>query len=210
MQSFLKSKISTQCKNDSFCPQLPYPRNAWPLLRFCRRSRLRRWLMHRRMMNRRAAMQNRNLNDLHRSLRTIVRITRHASDFLNNLNAGGIALAKNCVTAGQARAVLYVFGDKKLRSVGVRPGIGVGQASRLIKGQTRGSFILELEADFACAGSRRVTALNHELRNHAMENGSVVERDPVHLASRRRTDPILGPSRQTDEVGHAKRRLVGK
>ena len=43
-----------------------------------------------------------------------------------------------------------------------------------------------------------------------MKNGSVVERNPVHLASSSRISPVFGATRETYEVGNSDRRLVRK
>ena len=66
------------------------------------------------MRGRPATMQNRNLIDLRWIVRTVIRIPRHARDFLNQFHTRCIALAEDGVAAGQARAVGNVFGDKKL------------------------------------------------------------------------------------------------
>ena len=77
---------------------------------------------------------------------SVVCTARLAGNFLDQLNAGSIALAKDGVLAVERRS--GDFGDEELRAVGIRAGIGVGKAAWLIEGEIRQSFILELEAQF--------------------------------------------------------------
>src|SRR5438876_2326449 len=74
------------------------------------RRRLRHSLVNRRM--RTACIQNRDLIDLHRIVWPVIPITRHASNFLDEVHASLIALAKDRISAIQAR--IGNFGDEKL------------------------------------------------------------------------------------------------
>ena len=85
-----------------------------------------------------------------------------------------------------------LLGDEELAAVGVRAGVGHGQPSRHIEIQVRIELVFKRVAGIACAGARRIAALNHELRNHAMESRSVVERLVVHLLLGLRIGPVLG------------------
>src|SRR6266849_1359995 len=107
-------------------------------------------------------------------------------------------------------AVGNVFRDEKLRAVGVRAGIRISQAPRAVKSQARRSLVLEFVARIALATAQWISALNHEFRNHAMENRPVVKRNPVHLSSARWIGPVLGASCKANEVRHPERRLVRK
>ena len=78
-----------------------------------------------------AGMKDRNFHDLRRVIRPVVSIAWHACDFLHQLDAGVIALPKDGIAAIQTR--IGHFGDKKLRAIGIRPGVGVGQPARAIE-----------------------------------------------------------------------------
>src|SRR4029079_1298316 len=52
--------------------------------------------------------------------------------------------------------------------------------------------------------------LNHEIRNHAMEDSSIVKRRVVLRDVAHRGIPIFGTSRQTNEVCYRLRRLLFK
>ena len=67
-------------------------------------------------------------------------------------------------------------GDKELAAVGVRAGVGHGQLAGLVELVRRAlGLVLEAVAGAAHAGAGGVAALDHEVGNHAMEDGSVVE-----------------------------------
>jgi hypothetical protein len=67
-------------------------------------------------------------------------------------------------------------------------------------------FVGELVAGTAGAGAERVSALNHEVGNHAMENQTVVERAPGLLPALR-VDELFGALGKIDEVRHGVRCL---
>src|SRR5713226_9851315 len=68
------------------------------------------------------------------------------------------------------------YGDEELRAIGVGAGVGHGQLARLVEAVWRAlGFVLELIAGAAEAGASRVAALDHEVGNHAVEDGAVVE-----------------------------------
>jgi hypothetical protein len=57
-----------------------------------------------------------------------------------------------------------------------RAGVGHRQLARLVELVRRAlGLVLELVAGAAHAGARRIAALDHEVGNHAMEDGSVVQ-----------------------------------
>src|SRR5581483_7314598 len=75
-------------------------------------------------------------------------------------------------------------GDEKLAAVCVRTGVSHRQLSGLIE-LIRGAFGLvgELVAGTAHSGTAGIAALDHEIRDHAMEDRSVVERPGAFLAA---------------------------
>src|ERR1019366_9146369 len=95
------------------------------------------------------------------------------------------------------------LGDEKRRAVGVRTGVGVGEASGLIKVEIGPGLVLDLDADVAGAASGGVAALDHELGNDAVEGGVVIEGNAVHGFAGFGVCPALGAAGQTDEVGGA-------
>ena len=99
-------------------------------------------------------------------------IAAHARDLFHQSNSGFVTLAENGISAVQMR--VGNFGDKELRAVGVRTGIGVGQASGPVKQQVGEVSFLNRNR-LAAAVSGRVAALDHEIGNHAMEDGAIVE-----------------------------------
>ena len=67
-------------------------------------------------------------------------------------------------------------GDEELAAIGSGAAVGHGQLARLVE-LVRRSFglVLEAIAGSAHAGARGVAALDHEVGNHAMEDGAVEE-----------------------------------
>ena len=120
--------------------------------------------------------------NLHRAIRPVVGITAHAGNLFHQSDGGFVALAEDGVSAVQMR--VGNFCNKELRAVGVRTGVGVGQASGTVKLQGWGSFILELEANVAASAAGRIAALDHEIGNHAVEDGAIVEGDAMLLGVR--------------------------
>src|ERR1700758_4439327 len=123
------------------------------LLGLCR-SRFRRRFMRRSMWRAAARVQNRNFIDLRRVIWPIVPIARHASDFLDQFDAGSIALSKNRVMPVQAW--IRNFRDEELRPVGVGAGIGVSKPSWTIKCQVRGGLVLEFVSGVALSVTHRI------------------------------------------------------
>src|ERR1700733_11604158 len=82
-------------------------------------------------------------------------------------------LSKNGMFSVQPRR--FHVGDEKLASVGIRTGIGHGKrAWRVLVGVPFG-LVFELVAGTSAAGAGRIAALHHEIRNHSMKNGTVIE-----------------------------------
>src|SRR5262245_7157308 len=66
--------------------------------------------------------------------------------------------------------------------------------------QLRMKLVAEFVAGSTRAGAERIAVLNHESRDHAVENESVVKR-LLHFLAAFRIGPLLRPLGQTDEVG---------
>jgi hypothetical protein len=86
------------------------------------------------------------------------------------------------------------MGDEELAAVGVGTGICHGKYAGFAVSQALGKLIFEAVTGTAGAGTCRIAALDHELRDHAME------REPVMEAA----------LREIDEIQHGERCLVGK
>src|SRR5260370_37421502 len=145
-------------------------------------------------------VQDGDLVSLHGIMRPIVCIARYGADFVAQLNGSVIALAEDGVAPAQMRAMRTILGNEKLRAVRVRPGVGVGEASRTVESQVRRSFVLEFVPGITLAVAQWISTLNHELRNHAMKNSSVVERHAVLLGPGHRIGPVFCSACQADEV----------
>src|SRR5580698_796712 len=146
--------------------------------------------------------------DLHWLIGTVIRITAHPCDLLYQGDAGCVALAEDGVSAVQAR--VGHLSDKKLRAVGAGTSIRVGEASGTIELEVIRGFILESVAGIAGAGAHRVTALNHEVWNYAMEDGAVIKWNAVFFLVSDGAGPILGARGQADEIGDADGSLIWK
>src|SRR6266404_4286828 len=97
------------------------------------------------------------------------------------------------------------FGDKKLRAIRVRPGVGHGQPTWSIELKSWREFIFKAVAGVAGAVAERIASLNHEIGDHAMEDGAVIERHASFLFSAVAVSPFLGAIRQPDEISHCLR-----
>src|ERR1043166_8671884 len=137
-------------------------------------------MMYWRMRGRPACVHDRDLVDLRRIVRLVVRIPRQPRNLLHDFDAWIIALAEDCVVAVQTR--IGNSGDEKLRAVGVRSRVGIRQSSRPIEREIWRSLVLEFVTRIAAPVAHWIAALNHELRDNAMKNGSVIQRHAVHLA----------------------------
>src|SRR6266568_2506631 len=167
------------------------------LLRLRRRCRLcSRFVRRHRMFRTRAC--DRNLINLHWIIWLVIRATRHARDLLHQFHALVIALAKNRVMTIQT--LIGNFGDKKLRAICIRASIGIREPPWTVESEIRRSFILELISRIAFAVSERISALNHEFRNHAVKYSAVVKRRASHFAAGCRVGPLFCSLRQPDKI----------
>ncbi len=91
-------------------------------------------------------------------------------------------------------------GDEELGSVGIGTGIGHGQNSRMIEIVQRAEFILELIAWSTHTHSKRVSALNHEIWNDTMKNGSCIKGFALHGFVGFWISPFLGSFSETNKV----------
>ncbi len=100
--------------------------------------------------------------------------------------------------------------EKELAAVGVGAGVSHGQFAGRIELMRRVfSLILKSVAGTAHAIARGVAALNHEVGNHAMKNGAVVEL-ARGLGARGRMRPLFGAFRKRNKVSHGDGRLCLK
>jgi hypothetical protein len=144
--------------------------------------------------------------DLDRTERTVIaRIGRHAGDLLDQIIV--VALPKDVVVGVEMRS--RNFSNEELRSVGVRSAVGHSEASRDIEGQVA-LFITETVAGASAAVAQRVTTLDHEVGNHAVEDGPVVKRFVVHGCAAGRVLPVFSAGGEADEVVDGNRGLVGE
>ena len=155
-----------------------------------------------------AALGDDDVSDLDRTVGAIVGIATHARNLLHQRDAGLVALTEQRVSAVQAG--IRNLGDEELGAVGAGTGVGIGQAPGPVELHGRGSFILELETNVAAAAAGGISTLNHEVGDHTMEDGAVVERDAVLLGVRDGIGPVFGALGQADEIGDSHRSYVGK
>src|ERR1700728_3018291 len=175
-------------------------------LRGCRR-RFLWWGRRSRRFRWNSVLRNNNMRDLYRPKGLVVGwIARHESNLLHQGDRRFVTLTKDRIAAIQVRS--GDFGDKELRSVGVRTGVRVRQPSGLIKEQISRSLILELVAGIARPVAGRIASLNHEARNHAMKNRAVIKRNSVLIGATGGIFPVFRPRRKAYEVGHSDRSLV--
>src|SRR5271157_959828 len=100
-------------------------------------------------------------------------------------------------------------GDEELADVGVRPGVGHGEAARAIETKVARELVLELVPGSAGACPARATSLDHELRDDAVKDQPVVKTTSRFLA-RRFIDELLGALRQAGEIGDSLGGMVWK
>src|SRR4029079_13980707 len=88
------------------------------------------------------------------------------------------------------------LGDEPLRAVRVRSGVRHREDARPAVTKLRMEFVLEAIARVAATGARRVAALDHEIRDDAVEDRSAVERHDLLRLTRARIGPFLGSRRE--------------
>jgi hypothetical protein len=138
----------------------------------------------------------------------IAGVPRHASDLFYKFDGSVVALTENCVATVEAG--IGNFGDEKLRAVGVRAGVGIGEASGAVEFDVGAGFILEFVAGIAFTVPLGISTLNHEGGNDAMEDGAVVEGDAMLFGVSDGTGPILGAFGEADKIGDSERGDLGK
>src|ERR1017187_8627974 len=97
-------------------------------------------------------------------------------------------------------AVCNIFGNEKLRAVGVRTRIGHRQPAGTIELERRYDFVFEGVAGIAASVSGGIAALDHEFGNHAMENRPVVERRVVFGGMAHGIGPVFGAGGEVNEI----------
>src|SRR3954451_16481811 len=155
-------------------------------------------------------------------IRLVVGILRHAGNtsyqrYWRALSEDGVAVALGNVTtlavaSCGVQAWVEVgnrnFGDKELRTVSVRSGIRIGEHASLAEIKARGKLVFKGIPRITLPVGQRIATLDHEVGDHAMKYGSVVERLAVLLGMREGVFPILGAGRQSDKVIHCGGNLV--
>ena len=146
-----------------------------------------------------AALGDDYVSDLDRAIGAVIGVTTHARNLLHQGDAGLIALTEQGVSAVQAG--IRNLGNEELGAVGAGTGVGIGQASGAVELHGRRGFVLELKTNVAAPAAGGISTLNHEIRNHAVEDGAVVERDAVLLSVRDGIGPVFGALGEADEIG---------
>src|SRR5579872_7620726 len=155
------------------------------------------------MMHSLPAVLNRNMNNLDWTKRSIIlRISRHPGDLLYQLHCSLVALSEDRIAAVQMWH--RHFSNKELRPIRVRSGIRIRQSPRAIEGQIGRNFIFEFISRIAGPIANWISSLNHEVRNHAMENCAVIKRDPM-LSHALHGLPILGSSSKANKIRDSNR-----
>ena len=110
----------------------------------------------------------------------VLRVTAGASRWLGSRAGMDIRTSSPLITwpktlcLPSSQGVAHV-GDEELAAVGARAGIGHREDAGLVVFQGRIELILELVPGTAHAGAGRVAALHHEIVDHPVEDGVVVE-----------------------------------
>ena len=131
--------------------------------------------------------------------RTVAGTGAGGADRVDHRPALGVGdLAEDGVLEVQVRGL--GGGDEELAAVGVRSGVGHREQVRPVEAQLGVELVGEVVARAAGAAAQRVAALDHEVVDHPVEDGAVVER-PVVFCPGARVGPLLGAGGQLDEVG---------
>src|SRR5215470_12863709 len=104
---------------------------------------------------------------------TVLRVTGRLRDLLYDVVAFG-DFAEDAVFVVQPGC--RGNGDEELAPIGIWARVGHGEKAGLRVFQLRMEFIGELITRTAASGAFRIAALNHEIGDDAVENGSVVKR----------------------------------
>src|ERR1700686_457168 len=140
-------------------------------------------------------------------VRTILPVARAFRNLLGDVVSFN-HLAENCVLAGQPVSIGH--GNKKLRAVRVRSGVSHRQLAALVEPVRRSlGLIFKLVARTAKTRAHRVSALNHEVWDHAMKDSSVVKRI-LTFSARSRVRPLAFAFGKLNKVGHGLRSIFFK
>jgi len=137
----------------------------------------------------------------------VAAIAREVGDFVGNVLAFD-HFAEYGVLAGEPVGI--GDRDEELRSICIWTGIGHGEFAGFVEtvGRTL-RFILELVTGAAGTGTLGISALNHEIGNYAVKNGSVIE-GVFALLARAGMSPLALTFRQFDEIGDGFRGILLK
>src|ERR1017187_4039292 len=140
---------------------------------------------------------DRHLLHHHILIRPVLPVAREGHNLLRHILPFD-PLAENRVLAGEPSRRRQR--DEELRAVGVGPGIGHGEFARLVEFVRRAlGLVFKLISRSARARALRIAALNHEVGNHTVKNGSVIEAVFGFLA-RRSMRPFALALGKFDEV----------
>src|SRR5690242_7517162 len=147
----------------------------------------------------RLRLRDRHVLDRDRRRRLVARLLGHARDLLDEVDL--FALAKDRVLSVQP--IRRDLGDEELAAVGAAAigllaGVRHRERARLHL-QLRVDLVVEVVARAARAGALRIAALDHELRDHAVERQAVEERLALLLLALA-VDVRLLAGREADEV----------
>src|ERR1700686_506140 len=137
-------------------------------------------------------------------LRLVVRSARQFRNFCGDIHSFD-HLAENGVLVIEPGRRCH--GDEKLATVCAGSGVGHGELSRFVVPQILMKLIGKTIAGIAGSRSLRASALNHKLRNHAMENEAVVKWT-LHFLTGLRVLEFLGAFRKADEIRDRLRRFL--
>src|SRR5215213_3323792 len=107
----------------------------------------------------------------------------------------------------EVQPIRLVDGDEELRAVGTGAGIRHREEIRLAEGELGVKLIAELVPRAAGSRAERVSTLNHEATDHAVEGSSVVELGSADLAGIW-VPPLATAFGQLDEVRDRLRSVV--
>ena len=99
------------------------------------------------------------------------------------------------------------MGDEELAAVSIGAGIGHRKNSAFVMLKLRVELVLETITRAAGAVTERITSLDHESRDHAVKDRSVIER-PLYFLAGFGICPLFGTARETDKISHRFGRLV--
>src|SRR5580700_3616199 len=146
-----------------------------------------------------------HMNDLRRIEGAVVGAGRETRNLLHQFVV--VALSEDIVVAVEVRR--GNLGDEELGAVGVGAAIGHGEATGNVEGEVA-LFVAEGVAGTSGAVAEGIATLDHEVRNHAMKDSTVVKGTVVHGGAVGGILPVILAGGAADEVVNRDGRLIGK